>query len=233
MEDPELHEVPFWVTFSSFPVEYLSWSAVRGIANMVGKVDNRTLPFDHARRNLGFNVKILFDTRQPLPAGVKEMLANDKDSFVRFIYEHLPNNFHLFCFTIKHSTENCAGRDDHQQRNEEDGIPNSGTSETETQRILNLPHIANALPKNHNAILSPGIIYGAQLVVDSQTPHDINKSIHGASSDPAPLRNQNCPSNNLNNTPSPHIISASVAPMHNFPLQFIPNVPPIKQRLSF
>lgn len=78
MEDLELINIPLWVSFSGLPVDYLNWEAFRGIVNMVGSVNKDTLVYDHARRNLGYNARIWFDTRRPLPSGVKVMLANGK-----------------------------------------------------------------------------------------------------------------------------------------------------------
>lgn len=99
--------VPPWVTFSGLPVDYLSWEDIRDIENMVGKVDEATPLSGHMRHNLGYYAKIWFDNRRPLPARVNIMLENGKESFVRFIFEHIPNNFCLFCNTIKHETTNC------------------------------------------------------------------------------------------------------------------------------
>lgn len=107
-DNPELIELPLWVNFSSLPLEYLSWEAVRGIASMVGTVDNVTQTSGQATRHLGYRAQILFDTRKPLPAGVTVLLANGNEAFIDFIYENLPSNLCLYCYTIKHTTESCA-----------------------------------------------------------------------------------------------------------------------------
>lgn len=64
----------------------------------------------HAQRNLGYSVKIWFDSRIPLPSSVTVVVANGNDHFVRFLYENIPKNFCSFCYTIKHDADNCPSR---------------------------------------------------------------------------------------------------------------------------
>lgn len=78
---------------------------------MVGRVDEETPTAGHVRRQLGFNVKVWFDTPPPLPVRVMVMLANGKENLVKFVFEKLPKFFCLNCYTIKHATESYPWND--------------------------------------------------------------------------------------------------------------------------
>lgn len=107
MQLPEPTSIPLWVTSSGLPVDYLSWEAIQDISSMVCDVDDATPISSHTRRNLGYYTKIWFDCCHLLPARVNVMLGNTRESFVRFIDEHILENCDLFCYTIKHDTAHC------------------------------------------------------------------------------------------------------------------------------
>lgn len=86
-----------------------------GITNMVGRPDEETPTYEVLNgRNRGYNAKIWFNSRNPLPVGVTVMTVSGMELYVRFIYENVPSNFYLSCYTIKHTTDECPSRmEDH------------------------------------------------------------------------------------------------------------------------
>lgn len=70
METHELTHVPFGITFAGLPIQYHSWKAVHGLANMVDTADQDTPTHGHLKKNLGYNAKVWIDVRAPFPTGI-------------------------------------------------------------------------------------------------------------------------------------------------------------------
>lgn len=67
-------------------MDYHSWEAVHGLANMAGRADTETPTTGHAKINLGYNARMRMDVRDLLPMGVPVILSNCKECFISFIY---------------------------------------------------------------------------------------------------------------------------------------------------
>lgn len=141
----------------------MSWGVVCGITNMVGREDPEILTSSYVRKNLGFNTRIWFDTRNYLPSGIPIMLSNSQEAIVNFIFEHVPSNFCIYFLNIKQPTKECSYRIPPQTITNPIGT-NSVVREQEMQSLIPFSTITMHHTSNHIDNLCPSHLLRACII---------------------------------------------------------------------
>ena len=97
----------FWVQLHGPSIRSMSHKTAMEICSVVGEVDD-SASGDGERREFNFlRVQVNVNNSQPLCRGRRLSLANGKESWVRFMYERLPNICY-WCRRLTHSDRECS-----------------------------------------------------------------------------------------------------------------------------
>lgn len=107
MLDPSMVEVPFWVIFDEFSLEYHSWDTIHALVETIGTVHRDTPLEGRTRRVEGYNSRIIMNVKRLLPKGVVLETEKGKKLFIPFIYEHLLSAFCINCVNKDQVTDLC------------------------------------------------------------------------------------------------------------------------------
>ena len=101
----KFHTVKFWVQLHGLPVNKLNERTAYGIGRSIGEVSRAS----QSDELIGWNflrTRVGIDVTRPLSRGRKVLISNDREVWVNFKYEKMPN-FCYWCGMVSHDAKEC------------------------------------------------------------------------------------------------------------------------------
>ena len=92
--------------YGAFPLRSFSLVVAKEIVSIVGNVDSRASEVGCGNAFNFMQLRVVVDTTKPMCRGHKIAMANDKEGWVSFKYERLPNICY-WCGMLTHSDRDC------------------------------------------------------------------------------------------------------------------------------
>ena len=105
VQQMDFNLTPFWVQVHGIPMKFMNQTVAEGLCETVGVVQNQSNT--KTEESGGFmRVRVLVDISQPLCRGKVLTLDDDKELWVSFRYERLPNICY-WCGCLTHNDRDC------------------------------------------------------------------------------------------------------------------------------
>lgn len=104
-EDLKFDMKMFWVQVHGLPYRYMNVKAAEKICELLSKVVHSENP-DETEGGHFMRIRVSLDVTLPLCRGQIISLENDKNIWITFKYEHLPNVCY-WCGCLKHDDKDC------------------------------------------------------------------------------------------------------------------------------
>ena len=104
-QELEFDRTSFWVRLHGIPLCYMTMDAAEKISAIIGEVSR---PTDSKEADDGnfLQVRVFIDLSLPLSRGRLVSLKNEKQTWISFRYERLPNLCH-WCGRLTHDDKDC------------------------------------------------------------------------------------------------------------------------------
>ena len=105
IQNIRFHMVKFWVQVHGLPVNRLNEKAAYGIGKSIGEVSRASQSGELIGGNF-LRIRVGINITRPLSRGRKVFLGRDKEVWVKFNYEKLPN-YCYWCGMVSHDAKEC------------------------------------------------------------------------------------------------------------------------------
>ena len=105
LEDIKLERTNFWVQVHGLPIKFMTIAVAEKICGVVGEVISQSEPKLYDAGNL-IRVKVVVDINLPLCHGRLVSLNDEKQVWISFKYERLPNLCY-WCGRLTHDDQDC------------------------------------------------------------------------------------------------------------------------------
>ena len=102
----QFSKIKFWIQLHGLPVSKLNWKTAMEVGKSVGSVSHSENRGDMIGGDF-LRVRVEVDVSKPLCRGRKVLLEGDKEGWVSFKYEKMPN-FCYWCGMVTHGDKECS-----------------------------------------------------------------------------------------------------------------------------